>query len=100
MIAIPPDPFFQAVYLCNSPPEHLCLGLETRKHTTEPITCMMRRVSVNFVGKALFSTLKHFNKSKLISDDCSIFRLKNRAEHGGSGTNINNHKSKGVPKWH
>ena len=76
MIAIPPDPFFQGVYSCDSPPEHLCLGIETCKHTTEPITSIMRRVAVNFVRKALFSTKKHFNKPNLISDDCSIFHLK------------------------
>jgi len=36
----------------------------------------MSRVAVNFVGKTFFSTSKHFNKPNLISDDCSIFRLK------------------------
>jgi len=100
MIAILSDPFFRRIDSCKTAPTHLCSDGAKRKHISEPITSKMSRVAVNFVGKALFSTFKHFNKPNLISDDCSIFRLENRAEHGGSGTNINNHKSKGVPKWH
>jgi hypothetical protein len=76
MIAVPPGLFPQGVNSCNSAPGNLFLGIETRKHTTEPITCMMRWVAVNFVVKALFSTFKHFNKPNIISDDCLIFRLK------------------------
>jgi len=76
MIAILSDPFFRRIDSCKTAPTHLCSDGAKRKHISEPITSKMSRVAVNFVGKALFSTFKHFNKPKLISDDCSIFRLK------------------------
>ena len=76
MIAVSPDPFFRRFDSCKTAPTHLYSGGAKRKHISEPITSKMRRVAVNFVVKALFSTSKHFNKSNLVSDDCSIFRLK------------------------